>query len=250
MWLANRVPVMAAQSTGMKRFSARGLTAWMARAISSLPVPLPPVIITLDGKGATPVMTARTCSAQSDRPTMAQRLRGVVAATVVLQFNHEAAPAALSRFPIRTRMPKLRRLLRGPINRPKTISLQAILELSPINCSSPASFRPIIAANKFERLVEVLTRSTCSRVGQGTDTTDRQRAGLAAGSSDVTRCRFAWADEQSPGVSAIGRFFRGDKQTVGSSSPSTTASRPMVLPAAVSTARSRTISKFVHVSRP
>ena len=64
-------------------------------------------------------------------------------------------PAALSRFPIRIRMPKLRRLLRGPINRPKTISLQAVLELSPINLQQPGG-RPIIAANKLQRPAEVL----------------------------------------------------------------------------------------------
>ncbi len=49
MWLAKSVPVIEAQSTGMNRLSARGLAAWMARATNSLPVPLAPVIITLDG---------------------------------------------------------------------------------------------------------------------------------------------------------------------------------------------------------
>jgi hypothetical protein len=48
MWLANRVPVVTAQSTGMKGLFERMLQEWIARAINSLPVPLGPRISTLD----------------------------------------------------------------------------------------------------------------------------------------------------------------------------------------------------------
>ena len=48
MWLANSVPVVTAQSTGMNGFAERALQPWIARAMSSLPVPLGPMIRTLD----------------------------------------------------------------------------------------------------------------------------------------------------------------------------------------------------------
>jgi len=48
MWLANSVPVVTAQSTGMNGFAARLPEEWMARAMSSFPVPLGPRIRTLD----------------------------------------------------------------------------------------------------------------------------------------------------------------------------------------------------------
>ena len=45
--------LMAAQFTGTKGRSARGLRAWMARATSSLPVPDSPRMVTAAEEGAT-----------------------------------------------------------------------------------------------------------------------------------------------------------------------------------------------------
>jgi hypothetical protein len=45
--------LIAAQLTGMKGRSARGLRAWMARATSSLPVPDSPRMVTAADEGAT-----------------------------------------------------------------------------------------------------------------------------------------------------------------------------------------------------
>jgi hypothetical protein len=70
MWLANSVPVVTAQSTGMKAFFDRMLQAWMARAINSLPVPLGPRISTLDWCTATSSIDRRTCSAHGEIPTI------------------------------------------------------------------------------------------------------------------------------------------------------------------------------------
>jgi hypothetical protein len=44
---------MAAQFTATKARLARGLASWMCRAMSSLPVPLSPVMSTVDGCRAT-----------------------------------------------------------------------------------------------------------------------------------------------------------------------------------------------------
>ena len=68
MWLANSVPVVTAQSTGMNGLAERVLQAWMARAINSLPVPLGPRMSTLDWCTATNSIDRRTCSAHGEMP--------------------------------------------------------------------------------------------------------------------------------------------------------------------------------------
>jgi hypothetical protein len=70
MWLAKSVPVVTAQSTGMNGLAERGLQAWIARAISSLPVPLGPMIRTLEWWAATSSIDRRTCSDHADTPTI------------------------------------------------------------------------------------------------------------------------------------------------------------------------------------
>jgi hypothetical protein len=60
MWLAKSVPVVTAQSTGTNGFFDRVLQEWMARAMSSLPVPLGPMIKTLDWWAATSSIDRRT----------------------------------------------------------------------------------------------------------------------------------------------------------------------------------------------
>jgi hypothetical protein len=70
MWLANSVPVVTAQSTGMKGRWARGLQAWTARAINSLPVPLGPMMSTLEWWAATNSIDRRTWSDHGDTPTI------------------------------------------------------------------------------------------------------------------------------------------------------------------------------------
>ena len=54
--LSSSVSVIAAQLIATNGFSARGLLRWMARATSSLPVPLSPVISTVESVGATRAM--------------------------------------------------------------------------------------------------------------------------------------------------------------------------------------------------
>ncbi len=60
---------MAAQLTATKRRSARGEASWMARATSSLPVPLSPWMSTVLRCPATRVMVARSSAIGRDSPT-------------------------------------------------------------------------------------------------------------------------------------------------------------------------------------
>jgi hypothetical protein len=62
---------MAAQLIRMKGFSRRELPSWRAVATSSLPVPLSPVISTVDGVSATLSMIFRTSCIADDSPTSA-----------------------------------------------------------------------------------------------------------------------------------------------------------------------------------
>jgi hypothetical protein len=54
----------------MNGFLLRALQAWIALAISSLPVPLGPMMSTLDWWAATSSIERRTCSAQGETPTI------------------------------------------------------------------------------------------------------------------------------------------------------------------------------------
>ena len=58
--LSKSVSVKAAQFTGMNGFRARGLLLWIARATSSFPVPVSPVIKTVALVGATRAIISRT----------------------------------------------------------------------------------------------------------------------------------------------------------------------------------------------
>ena len=60
--------------TGTNGLSARVEAAWMALAISSLPVPLSPVISTVERDGATCVTRSSTASIFSLLPTMFGKL--------------------------------------------------------------------------------------------------------------------------------------------------------------------------------
>ena len=60
---------MAAQFTGTKGRAARRELAWMARAISSLPVPLSPVIRTVTSVGATRTSRVNSSRIGAERPT-------------------------------------------------------------------------------------------------------------------------------------------------------------------------------------
>src|SRR5438105_10124122 len=61
---------IAAQFTLTKGHERRGEAAWMARAISSLPVPVSPVISTVESIGATFVTCHSTVRSGSDEPTI------------------------------------------------------------------------------------------------------------------------------------------------------------------------------------
>ena len=65
---------MEPEFTGTNGFSARVEAAWMALAISSLPVPLSPEISTVDREGATWVTRSNNASMFSLRPTMLGKL--------------------------------------------------------------------------------------------------------------------------------------------------------------------------------
>jgi hypothetical protein len=54
----------------MKGRWARGLQAWIARAINSLPVPLGPMMSTLEWWAATNSIERRTWSDHGDTPTI------------------------------------------------------------------------------------------------------------------------------------------------------------------------------------
>ncbi len=60
--LSSRVSGMAAQLTGTKGPWARGERPWMARAMSSFPVPLSPRMRTVVSVGATRITSSRTCA--------------------------------------------------------------------------------------------------------------------------------------------------------------------------------------------
>ena len=65
---------MAPQLTETKGLSRRGLLKWMARATSSLPVPLSPVIITVDGLSAILRMVSKTSTMRALLPMMFSKL--------------------------------------------------------------------------------------------------------------------------------------------------------------------------------
>ena len=67
--LSSSVSEMAAQFTGTKGRVARLEFTWMARAISSLPVPLSPVISTVTSVGATRTSLVSSSRIGADRPT-------------------------------------------------------------------------------------------------------------------------------------------------------------------------------------
>ena len=73
MWLSNSEPVIAAQLTATNGPVARGLFAWIARAISSLPVPLGPATSTLEAYGATRSICVRARWTQEETPTSVAR---------------------------------------------------------------------------------------------------------------------------------------------------------------------------------
>ncbi len=68
--LSSSVSLMAAQFTLTKGRWSRIELAWMARATSSLPVPLSPVINTVAGVGAMRTMRPRTSRIACERPMM------------------------------------------------------------------------------------------------------------------------------------------------------------------------------------
>ena len=61
---------MAAQLTGTKGWPVRRLLAWMARAMSSLPVPLSPVMSTVASVGAMRTTRANSSRRMVERPMM------------------------------------------------------------------------------------------------------------------------------------------------------------------------------------
>ena len=64
----------AAQLTLISGLAARRLWEWIARAISSLPVPVSPVISTVASVGATRLTLSSTASSAGDRPTISSKL--------------------------------------------------------------------------------------------------------------------------------------------------------------------------------
>ena len=66
---------MAPQLMGIKGRSFRRLKAWIARATSSLPVPLSPVTNTGTSEEATFLMVANTCSIWGHWPTIPPNVR-------------------------------------------------------------------------------------------------------------------------------------------------------------------------------
>ena len=68
--LSSSVSGMAPQLTDTKRCVARGLEKWMARAISSLPVPLSPWMSTVEAVRATRSMRVKTTRIRELRPMM------------------------------------------------------------------------------------------------------------------------------------------------------------------------------------
>ena len=73
-WDSSRSTGMEPEFTGTKGLSARGEARWMALAMSSLPVPLSPLISTVEREGATCATRSRTASMRSLRPTMLGKL--------------------------------------------------------------------------------------------------------------------------------------------------------------------------------
>jgi hypothetical protein len=63
---------MAAQLTLTKTFSERRERLWMARAISSLPVPVSPAMRTVESVGATFVTLESTAWSTGDAPTISR----------------------------------------------------------------------------------------------------------------------------------------------------------------------------------
>ena len=72
--LSRRVSLMAAQLTLTKGLSARFELAWIARATSSLPVPLSPVMSTVVSVGAMRTMRPSTSRTAAERPMMLSNL--------------------------------------------------------------------------------------------------------------------------------------------------------------------------------
>ena len=61
---------IAEQFSGVKGFLRRGLLKWIARATSSLPVPLSPRTSTVAGEGAILRRTSSACAIFGERPTI------------------------------------------------------------------------------------------------------------------------------------------------------------------------------------
>jgi hypothetical protein len=66
--LSSSVPTSALQFTGTNARLARRPAKWSARATSSLPVPLSPVISTVASDGATLSIVARSCCIAGESP--------------------------------------------------------------------------------------------------------------------------------------------------------------------------------------
>ena len=68
---------VAAQLTLTKARAERRDRLWMARAMSSLPVPVSPVIRTVESVGATLATRARTACRAGDSPTISSNMEAL-----------------------------------------------------------------------------------------------------------------------------------------------------------------------------
>ena len=90
--LSSRVSGKAAQFTATKGLAARGLPRWMARAISSLPVPVSPEISTVALARLAHAIRPKTCCISGLSPTIPSRA-GVRAGAGSVGFEQPARPA-------------------------------------------------------------------------------------------------------------------------------------------------------------
>ena len=78
---------MAAQFTLTKARAARGECLWMARAMSSLPVPVSPVMSTVESVGATLATRARTACRAGEAPTISSNMEALSSSSRSTTFS-------------------------------------------------------------------------------------------------------------------------------------------------------------------